>query len=113
MASRGSKKSNKFQIVSDAQEQWSRKLDEAKKAPILAVETRDDVLDLIQRTRLSDPESWRKAVQSVQLNDRQYVQQIQEILMSWRKAWTEGDGTREACVFNFRTQQSVYYDLSL
>jgi eukaryotic translation initiation factor 2-alpha kinase 4 len=113
LASRGSKKSNKYQIVSDAQEQWSRKLDETKSGPILAVETRDDVIDLIQQTRLSDAESWRKAIHSVSLNDRQYVQQIQEMLSSWRKEWAEGDGMREACVFNFRTQHCIYYDLGL
>ena len=113
LASRGSKKSNKYQIVSDAQEQWSRKLDETKSGPILAVETRDDVLDLIQQTRLSDAESWRKAIHSVSLNDRQYVQQIQETLSSWRNEWAEGDGMREACVFNFRTQHCIYYDLGL
>lgn len=113
LARYGSKKSNKYQIISDAQEQWSRKLDEAKSAPILAVETRDDVIDLIQQTRLSDAESWRKALHSVSPSDRQYVQQIQEMLISWRKGWTEGDGMREACVFNFRTQHCIYYDLGL
>ena len=113
LARHGSKKSNKYQIVNDAQEQWSRKLDEAKGAPILAVETRDDVIDLIQQTRFSDAESWRKAIQSVSLNDRQYVQQIQEMLTTWRKEWAEGDGMREACVFNFRTQHCIYYDLGL
>lgn len=112
MASRGSKKSNKYQIVADAQEQWAGKLEEAKNAPILAIEGRDDALDLIQQTRLSDAESWRKAVQSVPLNDRQYMQQIQEMLASWRKKWEEG-GSREASVFNFRTQRCIYYDLGL
>lgn len=113
LASRGSKKSNKYQIVNDAQEQWSRKLDEAKAGPILAVETRDDVIDLIQQTRLSDTESWRRALHSCSPSDKQYVQQIQEMLNAWRKAWTEGDGMREACVFNFRTQHCIYYDLGL
>ena len=113
LARHGSKKSNKYQVVSDAQEQWTRKLDETKNAPILAVETRDDVLDLIQQTRLSDAESWRRTVQGVQLNDRQYVQQIHEMLSSWRKKWSENDGMREACVFNFRTQHCIYYDLGL
>jgi translation initiation factor 2-alpha kinase 4 len=113
LARHGSKKSNKYQIVSDAQEQWSRKLDDAKGAPILAVETRDDVIDIIQQTRLSDAESWRRAVQSAQPSDRQYVQQIQEMLGSWRKECMEGEGMREACVFNFRTQHCIYYDLGL
>lgn len=113
LARHGSKKSNKYQIVSDAQSQWSQKLDTIKDAPILAVETKDEVLDLIQQTRLSDAESWRRAVQGVQVSDRQYVQQIQEMLVSWRKEWVEGEGMREACVFNFRTLHCVYYDLGL
>ena len=113
LARHGSKKSNKYQIVSDAQEQWSRKLDDAKSGPILAVETRDEIVDSIQQTRLSDAESWRKAVQSAQPSDRQYVQQIQEKLDSWRKEWVEGEGMRGACVFNFRTQHCIYYDLGL
>lgn len=112
MASRGSKKSNKYQIVADAQEQWANKLDRAKNAPILAVETSDDVLSLLQQTRLSDAESWRKAVQSAPLNERQYVQQIQDMLASWRKKVEEGYPS-EACVFNFRTQRCIYYDLAL
>ncbi|KAF2484544.1 kinase-like domain-containing protein [Neohortaea acidophila] len=113
MARHGSKKSNKYGIVSDAQEQWFRKLEQAKDAPILAVETRDDVLDLIQQTRLGDAESWRKAVQGVPLNDRQYVQQIQDMLLSWRKGWEDGARMREACIFNFRTQRCMYYDLGM
>ena len=113
MARHGSKKSNKYQIVGDAQKLWSRKLEEAKDAPILAVETRDDVLDLIQLTRLGDSESWRKAVQGVPLNDRQYVQQIQDMLASWRNKWEEDGGFREACLFNFRTMRCIYYDLGL
>lgn len=113
MARHGSKKSNKYQIVGDAREQWTRKLEGAKDAPILAVEARDDLLDAVQQTQLSDAESWRKVVQSVQVSDRQYVQQIQEVLTSWRKLWEQGNGSREACVFNFRTQSCVYYDIGL
>ncbi|KAK6437572.1 eukaryotic translation initiation factor 2-alpha kinase [Oleoguttula sp. CCFEE 5521] len=114
LAQHRSKKSNKYHIVNAAEQRWAEKLDSWKEAPILAVETRDDVLDLIRDTRLSDAESWRKAVHSVTLNERQYLQQIQEILGSWRKKWSEGDeddASREACVFNFRSGACVYYDL--
>jgi translation initiation factor 2-alpha kinase 4 len=52
-------------------------------------------------------------VQSVQLNERQYLQQVQDILAGWRKEWSEGEGIREACLFNFRTGHCVYYDVSL
>jgi translation initiation factor 2-alpha kinase 4 len=113
LAQHRSKKSNKYHIVNAAERQWAEKLDQWKDAPILAIETRDDVLELLRETRLSDAESWRKMVQSVQLNERQYLQQVQDILAGWRKEWTEGEKTREACVFNFRTGHSVYYDVGL
>ena len=113
LAQHRSKKSNKYHIVNAAERQWAEKLDQWKDAPILAIETRDDVLDLLRETRLGDAESWRRMVQSVQLNERQYLQQVQDILAGWRKEWTEGEGVREACVFNFRTGHCVYYDVSL
>ena len=113
MAGHGSKKSNKYQIVAAAAERWSKKLDEAKAAPILAVETTDKVLDLIRQTRLSDAESWRKAAQSVQLGEKKYVEDVQRQLDRWRSEWEKGDGMREACVYNFRTQYCIYYDLGL
>jgi translation initiation factor 2-alpha kinase 4 len=118
LARHGSKKSNKYHIVEAAQQRWAEKLDAIKtSASILAVETRDDVLDLIQQTTLSDAETWRSAVQSVQLSERQYVGQIQEVLAGWKREWSEGGSgngaSREACVFNFRTGKCVYYDLGL
>ncbi|KAK5111200.1 hypothetical protein LTR62_005228 [Meristemomyces frigidus] len=113
MAQHRSKKSNKYHIVEAAQQRWSDKIEEWKDAPILAIETSDTVLDSIKETRLSDAESWRRAVQSVQLNERQYLAQVQDILASWRKSWMDGDGQREACVFNFRTGSCVYYDVGL
>lgn len=111
MAQHRSKKSNKYHIVEAAQQRWSEKVDEWKDAPILAIETRDDVLESIRETRLSDGESWRRAVQNVQLSERQYLQQVQDILESMRKKWIDEDGKREACVFNFRTSNCIYYDL--
>jgi translation initiation factor 2-alpha kinase 4 len=113
LAQHRSKKSNKYHIVQAAERQWAEKLDQWKDAPILAIETRDDVLELLRETRLGDAETWRRMVQSVQLNERQYLQQVQDILAGWRKEWTEGEGAREACVFNFRTGHSVYYDVGL
>ncbi|KXL51017.1 hypothetical protein M433DRAFT_157862 [Acidomyces richmondensis BFW] len=113
MAQHRSKKSNKFHIVAEAQQRWSEMVESWKRVPILAVETRDDVMELFRETRLGDTESWRKVVQRVPLNERQYVQQVQDILNSWRKGWLDNDGAREACIFNFRTGQCIYYDLGL
>ncbi|CAK4032987.1 kinase Gcn2 [Lecanosticta acicola] len=113
MARHGSKKSNKFGIVQAAQQRWSEKLDQIKNAPILAIETRDEVLNMIQNTRLSDGESWRKAIQGVQLNERQYLKEVQDKLESWRAEWKDGEAGREVCVYNFRTGTCVYYDLGI
>ncbi|EMC97155.1 hypothetical protein BAUCODRAFT_32896 [Baudoinia panamericana UAMH 10762] len=113
MAQHRSKKSNKYHIVEAAQQRWSEKLAEWKDAPILAIETSDAVLDVIRDTKLADAESWRRAVQGVQLNERQYLGQVQGILATWRKVWADDDGAREACVFNFRTGSCIYYDLGL
>ncbi|GAB1736813.1 hypothetical protein NU219Hw_g8841t1 [Hortaea werneckii] len=111
MAQHRSKKSNKYHIVEAAQQRWSEMIEEWKEAPILAVEGRDDVIEAIRDTRLSDTESWRKAIQGVQLSERQYLGQVQDILCSWRKKWAEDDGRRETCIFNFRTGHCIYYDL--
>ncbi|EME42826.1 hypothetical protein DOTSEDRAFT_53823 [Dothistroma septosporum NZE10] len=111
MARHGSKKSNKYGLVESVEQNWSEKLEKLKGVPKLAIETRDEVLDLIKRTRLSDGESWKKCIQSVQLSERQYVQQVQEMLEAWRKSWEQGDGVEEVCVCNFRSGRCVYYDL--
>jgi translation initiation factor 2-alpha kinase 4 len=127
LARHGSKKSNKYHIVEAAQARWAEKLESLKSsASILAVETRDDVLDLIDKTILSDPETWRSAVQSVPLSERVYVAQIQEVLAGWKREWNDASAgaaaalgagekgpMREACVFNFRTGKCIYYDLGL
>lgn len=113
MAQHRSKKSNKYHIVEAAQQRWTEKVNEWKDAPILAVETRDDVLELIRETRLSDPDSWRRVTQSVQLAERQYLGQIHDLLDDLRKKHAEEDGMREACVFNFRTGHCIYYDVGL
>lgn len=113
LAQHRSKKSNKYHIVEAAQQRWSEKVDQWKDAPILAIEARDDVLESIRETRLGDGESWRKVIQGVPLSERQYLQQVHEILHGMRKEWVEEDGAREACVYNFRTGSCIYYDLGI
>ena len=113
MSQHRSKKSNKFHIVEAAQQKWREKVDEFKDAPILAIETDDKVLESLRETRLGDPESWRKAIQSVQLGERKYLQQVHDILQGMRKKWESGDAPREACIFNFRSGGCTYYDLGL
>lgn len=126
MAQHRSKKSNKWAVVEAAQARAREVLSSYNNAPILAVETRDEVLDKMRETRLGDPESWRKLIQTAPLNERQYLGQILDVLEDWLKAWKkamqgdyaggDGDGTetwRMAFVYNFRSGACILYDLGL
>lgn len=114
-----SKKSNKWNIVEAVQTRAQALLADYSNAPIAAVETRDEILELIRGARLSDPESWRRVVHSVPLNERDYIQQIQGLLEDMRREWVadtergSGEKTRVAFVSNFRTGHVVLYDLGL
>ncbi|KAI5201496.1 hypothetical protein AUEXF2481DRAFT_631903 [Aureobasidium subglaciale EXF-2481] len=125
MAQHRGKKSNKYHIVEAAQARWTSYIDSWKSsAPILAIEGREGIVESIRdETRLSDPDSWRKFVQSAPLAERQYLAQVHELLAEMRKKWEAGlqvqgreDGVgvgREACLYNFRTANCVYYDVGL
>lgn len=113
VAQHRSKKSNKYHIVEMAQQRWAERVDELKDAPILAVETRDDVLEYIREARLGEPESWRRTVQRAPLAERQYITQIQEWLLEQRNKWNNDEVSRETCLFNFRTGHCIYYDVGL
>lgn len=107
-----SKKSNRRIIIEQAQANAASLLHSFLDGPIAAVETSDMVLELIQETALSEPETWRRAEQSVDKNERKYVQEIHDMLASWRTAWEAGHGAdRHAFVYNFRTTKCIYYDL--
>jgi len=76
------------------------------------------MMDAIRGARLGDPESWRKAIQSIPVNERQYLQQVQGLLARYRKDWEDQDVESEekprvAMVFNFRTGGILLYDLGL
>lgn len=114
LAQHRSKKSNKYHIVEAAQQRWIERVQEFQNAPIIAIETRDDVLEAIRsETRLSDPDSWRKVIQSVPVGERMYLGQVHELLEGLKKVWVEQGGMREAGIFNFRTGAVGYYDLGL
>jgi eukaryotic translation initiation factor 2-alpha kinase 4 len=77
--------------------------------PIAAIETKDDILEAIRDTRLSDPDSWRKTINNAPATERQYLGQVHELLLDMAK---EGkDRSRNAFVFNFKTGSCIYYDL--
>lgn len=117
MAQHRSKKSNKWNVVEAAQSRARELLASYASAPIAAIETRDDIMDLIRETRLSDPDSWRAIIQRVPLAERQYLQDVHNMLIRYGSDWREKEGGvsegRVAFVYNFRTGGILLYDLGL
>ncbi|KAF2474345.1 kinase-like protein [Lindgomyces ingoldianus] len=114
-----SKKTNKWSIVEAAQTRSAELLSSFENAPIAAIETKDEVMNLIRETRLSDPDGWRKAIQSLPLGDRKYLQDLHDLLLNYAANWKEvsadgagrsGEGGK-AFVYNFRTGGCLLYDL--
>ncbi|KAF2205134.1 kinase-like protein [Delitschia confertaspora ATCC 74209] len=119
LASHRSKKSSKWSIVEAAQARSSELLTSFHGAPIAAIETKDEVMNLIRETRLSDPDSWRRCIQSLPLAERKYLQELHDMLLNyasrWKQASAEGNGRSgeggKAFVYNFRTGGCLLYDL--
>ncbi|KAI3334922.1 serine/threonine-protein kinase gcn2 [Ustulina deusta] len=106
-----SKKFNRQTVIEQAQGNAAGLVQNFLDGPIAAVETSDHVLDLIQSTALSDAESWRKAEQAVDKNERRYMRDVHNMLTDWRTIWEGKGGSRHAFVYNFRTTKCIYYDL--
>ncbi|KZM19461.1 Non-specific serine/threonine protein kinase [Ascochyta rabiei] len=116
-----SKKSNKWSIVEAAQSRSHELLDSFQEAPIAAIETKEEVMNSIRETRLSDPDSWRQAIQKLPIVERKYLQELHDLLLGYRAKWREvrgeeggkgsGVGDGKAFVYNFRTGGCLLYDL--
>lgn len=108
-----SKKFNRQAVVEQAQASSARLVRSFLSGPVAAVETTDQVLDLIRGTALSDPDSWRRVEQSVSSVEKKYTREIQDMLLRWRTEYESSNNTRSrnAFVYNFRTGTCIYYDL--
>jgi translation initiation factor 2-alpha kinase 4 len=104
-----SKKSNRRNIVEQAQGRAATLVQSFLDGPIAAIETTDHVMDLIRETRLSDPESWRKVTQAVPNTERRYLGEIHDLMTTM--AHQNKEITRNAFIYNFRTGMCIYYDL--
>ena len=115
------KRPNKWNIVEAAQQRVSEYIDtHYRDNAILAIEIKDEYLDLIRDTRLSDPDSWRKAVQAVPVGDRAFLQTVHDLLKKYERGWREnmakggtGREQRKVFVYNFRSGGIMDYDLGL
>lgn len=103
------KKSNRRQIIDQAQSRAATLAHSFLDGPIAAIEVTDQVMELIRETRLSDPESWRKVTHSVPSAERRYVGEIHDMMSTL--AHQNKDTTRNAFVYNYRTGMCIYYDL--
>jgi translation initiation factor 2-alpha kinase 4 len=114
-----SKKTNKWSIVEAAQTRSAELLTSFGSAPIAAIEAKDEVMNSIRETRLSDPDTWRRAIQNLPMAERKYLQELHDLLLKYAASWKEivhegsakgGDGGK-AFVYNFRTGGCLLYDL--
>ena len=119
IAQHRSKKSSKWAIVEAAQARSLDLLSAFQSAPIVAIESKEEAMSLIKETRLSDPDSWRHAIQKMPIADRKYLQDLHDLLLKYKGNWEvkkteEGKGSGDvgkAFVYNFRTGGCLLYDL--
>jgi translation initiation factor 2-alpha kinase 4 len=104
-----SKKSNRQNIVEQAQVRAAALVQSFLDGPIAAVETTDNVIELIRETKLSDAESWRKVTHAVSTTERRYVGEIHDLMTAF--AQRNKEVTRHAFIYNFRTGLCIHYDL--
>lgn len=109
MAQTKSKKSNRRNLVEQAQGRAAALVRSFLDGPILVIETTDHVMDLIKETRLSDVDSWRKVGQSVTTAEKRYIVEIHNVMENL--ALQNKDVTRNSFIYNFRTGSCIYYDL--
>ena len=105
-----------FALIGESALLRSREVvEKALNSPIAAIDTRDDMLEAIRDTRLSDPESWRTVIQNAPLTERKYLTQLHELLSDLAtESRAKTDGTESysnAFIYNYRTGSCLYYDL--
>lgn len=104
-----SKKSNRRNIIEQAQGRAATLVQSFLDGPVAAIETTDQVMDLIRQTRLSDAESWRKVTHAVPTAERRYIGEIHDLMATMSQQ--NKDITRNSFIYNFRTGMCIYYDL--
>lgn len=104
-----SKKSNRRNIVEQAQGRAATLVQSFLDGPIAAIETTDHVMDLIRETKLSDPETWRRVTHEVSTAEKRYIGEVHDLISTF--AHQSKDTTRHAFIYNFRTGMCIHYDL--
>lgn len=97
-ADRKGRKITRSTIIDGAQQAASELSAGFMKAPVVAIDVRDDVLENIKHMDLGDAEGWRRLTNKAPATDRPYIGQVQQTLEVMRS-----DGLRECWVFNVRS----------
>lgn len=96
-----SKKFNRQTVVEQTQIGASKLVQGFLGGAAVAIETTDQVMDLISKTSLS--EAWKLDVSTA---ERKYIKDVHEILVEFKT-----EGKRHAFIHNFRTGTMIHYDL--
>ncbi|KID73409.1 Serine/threonine-protein kinase, GCN2, partial [Metarhizium brunneum ARSEF 3297] len=107
-----SKKFNRRTVMDQAQVSASNLMRSYLDGPILAIETTDQVMDLLRETRLSEHESWKSVEHAVTMTEKKYIRELHSQLDTWRSTYEMKNISKHAFIYNFRTGTCVYYDLS-
>ncbi|KAM0453783.1 hypothetical protein ACHAPV_008720 [Trichoderma viride] len=107
-----SKKFNRRTVVEQAQITAATLMNSFLEGPILAIEMSDHLMELVQETSLSDPESWRTAEHSVTTSEKKCIREIRDQLTTWRRKYETKNGSKHSFLYNFRSGTCMYYDLS-
>ncbi|KAL7276889.1 eukaryotic translation initiation factor 2-alpha kinase [Rhizina undulata] len=133
-ADRKGRKVKSNAIIDGAQRSALAQIQALHHSPIAAIDVRDEVLEEIKITPLSDTEGWRRLVQSVSAVDRKYIQAVHEFLLElaatvedesgggggggggWGSGGTGGGGGgsgggKSCWIYNYRTERMVFYYL--
>ena len=79
--------------------------------PILAIETKEDTFENLAETRLSDPDSWKKFIQSAVPGDRLYLSELQNLLKEMAEESSQEGGASNVILYNFRRKGCIAYRL--
>ncbi|OJD23912.1 PEK/GCN2 protein kinase [Blastomyces percursus] len=111
-----SKKTNRRNIIEAAIRESRNVMERALDGPIAAIDIRDEVLEALRDTRLSDPDRWRTVIQNCPLTERKYMAQVLEMLNDLANERRDPQDGKEiyknAFIYNYRTGSCIYYDLS-
>lgn len=102
------KKPHKMRVEDSARSASRSLVESFADAPIVTLEVRDDIFEKLRRTRFSDGESWRKIIQDVPLNERNYMQRVQEQIEDLKTKREHSN----CFLYNFRSGSSFHYDMT-